>query len=179
KTLHTKSEMVDRLAHALGGRVAEEVVFGDITTGAGNDIREATRLARKMVTEYGMSERIGPLTLGTPDHEVFLGRDISSNPDYSDQVAFEIDSEVRRLIDEAHDEALDILKANRKQLDGVALALIERETIEKEELTVLLEGIKKKKVARATNGQRKGTGMAVAHRSVRSRGRGKGGGTLR
>jgi cell division protease FtsH len=167
KTIHTRSEMNDQLAHSLGGRVAEQLVFGDITTGAGNDIREATKLSRKMVTEYGMSDRIGPLTLGTPEHEVFLGRDFSNTQDYSDQVAFEIDSEVRRLIDEAHDEALDILKDNRAKLDEIAAALIERETLDKEDLEAILEGINKRPVPEG-NGSRS-AGAMVSPRSLRSR----------
>jgi cell division protease FtsH len=115
-----------------------------------------------MVTEYGMSDQLGPLTLGQKQGEVFLGRDFGTQPDYSDQVAFEIDSEVRRLIDEAHDHALDILKVERKKLDEIAAALIERETIEKEDLERLLEGLEKRPVR---NGHRKGAGIAVARRS--------------
>jgi cell division protease FtsH len=162
----SRSEMIDELAFALGGRVAEELVFGDITTGASDDIRKATTQARKMVTEYGMSDRLGPLTFGQQQQEVFLGRDFASNPDYSDQVAFEIDSEVRRLIDEAHDEALEILKKHRAKLDELAAALIERETIEKENLASLLEGLGKRTT---DDGQpRRGAGAAVARRSVRT-----------
>jgi cell division protease FtsH len=96
---------------------------------------------------------------------VFLGRDFAAHPDYSDQVAFEIDSEVRRLIDEAHDEALDVLQGNRKELDAIALALIERETIEKEELVQLLDGITKRL---PRDGKTEGAGIAVARRSVRT-----------
>src|SRR5439155_5316790 len=99
-------EFVDELAMLLGGRVAEEVHFGDITPGAQNDLDRATKIARQMVTEFGMSDRLGPLTLGQKPHQVFLGRDFASHPDYSDQVAFEIASEIRLLTDEAHDEAL-------------------------------------------------------------------------
>ena len=162
--LVTRSEMVDELAMLLGGRVAEEMVIGDITTGAQNDLERATKIARGMVTEYGMSDMLGPLTLGQRQGEVFLGRDIGTQADYSDQVAFEIDSEVRRLIDEAHDEALDILQAQKRKLDQIAAALIERETIEKEDLINILDGIKKRSVAK--NGQKRGAGIAVARRSV-------------
>jgi cell division protease FtsH len=164
KFLVTRSEMVDELAMLLGGRVAEEMVIGDITTGAQNDLERATKIARGMVTEFGMSDTIGPLTLGQRQGEGFLGRDFASQPDYSDQVAFEIDTEVRRLIDEAHDEALEILQLRKGKLDEIAAGLIERETIEKEELVRLLEGIEKREPR--SNGQ--GAGIAVARRSVRT-----------
>jgi cell division protease FtsH len=163
KFLVTREELVEELAMLLGGRVAEEMVIGDITTGAQNDLERATKISRQMVTEYGMSDSLGPLTLGQKQGEVFLGRDFAAHPDYSDQVAFEIDSEVRRLIDEAHDQALDILKAERKKLDEIAAALIERETIEKEDLERLLEGLEKRP---APNGHKKGAGIAVARRST-------------
>jgi cell division protease FtsH len=161
KFLITRQEFIDELAMLLGGRVAEELVFGDITTGAQNDLERATKIARKMVTEFGMSDQLGPLTLGQKPEEVFLGRDFNAQPDYSDQVAFEIDSEIRRLIDEAHDEALDILTENRVHLDRIAQVLMERETIEKEELIELLDGL----VKRPKRGS--GAGVAVARRSVR------------
>jgi cell division protease FtsH len=155
KFLVTRSEMVEELAMLLGGRVAEEMVI---------DLERSTKIARGMVTEFGMSDTIGPLTLGQRQGEVFLGRDFASQPDYSDQVAFEIDSEVRRLIDEAHDEALEILQARRPKLDEIAMALIERETIEKEELVRILEGIAK----REPKSVGQGAGIAVARRSVRT-----------
>jgi cell division protease FtsH len=164
--LVTRSEMVDELAMLLGGRVAEEMVIGDITTGAQNDLDRATKVAKAMVTEYGMSDTLGPLTLGQRQGEVFLGRDFATQPDYSDQVAFEIDSEVRRLIDEAHDEALEILQAERSKLDEIAAALIERETIEKDDLVRLLEGMEKRA---PKDTERQGTaGIAVFRRSERN-----------
>jgi cell division protease FtsH len=165
KFLATREEMIDELAMLMGGRVAEEIVIGDITTGAQNDLVRATKIARQMVTEYGMSDVLGPLTLGQKQGEVFLGRDFASHPDYSDQVAFEIDSEIRRLIDEAHDEALEILQGHRGSLDGLAEALIERETLEKEEVAQVLEGLVKRP-QRADH--RAGTGIAVARRNDRS-----------
>jgi cell division protease FtsH len=170
--LVTREELIDELAMLLGGRVAEEIVIGDITTGAQNDLDRATKVARQMVTEYGMSDSIGPLTLGQKQGEVFLGRDFASHPDYSDQVAFEIDTEVRRLIDEAHDEALEILQGYRTKLDEIAAALMERETLEKEELVAILDGIGK----RGPREEQKGAGIAVARRSVRAA-KGKGRGT--
>src|SRR5205823_3560226 len=116
KFLVTREELHDELAMLLGGRVAEEIQFGDMTTGAQNDLDRATKIARQMVTEFGMSDRLGPLTLGQKQDQVFLGRDFASHPDYSDQVAYEIDSEIRTLIDRAHDEALEILTEHRDKL---------------------------------------------------------------
>ncbi len=163
KFLITREELIDELAMLLGGRVSEELVFGDITTGAQNDLERATQIARQMVTEYGMSDLLGPLTLGQKQHEVFLGRDLSAQPDYSPQVAFEIDSEIRRLIDEAHDEALEILQEHRHHLDRLADVLIERETIDKDELIALLDGLIKRP-------QRVGgAGIAVARRMAGGR----------
>ena len=140
KYLVTKSELVDELAMLLGGRVAEEMIFSEITTGDQNDIEKASKLARKMVCEFGMSEKLGPLTLGQKQGEVFLGRDFTTHQDYSDQIAYEIDQEIRRLVDEAYERAGDILTRHRERLDTIARALIERETLEKEELLAFLEG---------------------------------------
>jgi cell division protease FtsH len=164
KFLMTRQELVDELAMLLGGRVAEELVFADITTGAQNDLDRATKIARQMVTEYGMSDKLGPMTLGQKQGEVFLGRDFSSHPDYSEQVAFEIDTEIRDLIDQAHDEALEILTEQRDHLNDIAAALIEKETIEKEELVALLDGLVKR--PQRTAGQ--GVGLAAARRAPRS-----------
>jgi cell division protease FtsH len=138
KFLGSKKEMLDDLASLLGGRVAEELALGDITTGASNDIERATKLARAMVTQYGMSDRLGPMTLGEPQHEVFLGRDFAATPDYSQEIAFEIDKEVRRLIDGAFDRAKVIIESHRAQLDTMAHALIDRETLDKDELQAIL-----------------------------------------
>jgi cell division protease FtsH len=165
KFMMSRQELVDELAMLLGGRVAEELVFHDITTGAQNDLDRATKIARQMVTEYGMSDKLGPMTLGQKQGEVFLGRDFASHPDYSDQVAFEIDSEIRDLIDLAHDEALEILTEHRARLDQMAAALIEKETIEKEELVALLDGL----VKRPQRSAGVGVGVATARRSVKPR----------
>jgi cell division protease FtsH len=140
KYLVTKSELVDELAMLLGGRAAEEMVFGELTTGDQNDIEKATKLARKMVCEYGMSEKLGAVTLGQKQGEVFLGRDLATHQDYSDRVAYQIDQEVRRLVDEAYKRARKILEENRERLETIARTLIEKETLEKEELLALLEG---------------------------------------
>ncbi|MDP2181731.1 MAG: ATP-dependent zinc metalloprotease FtsH [Actinomycetota bacterium] len=138
--LNSRSQMLDNIAMMLGGRVAEEIAIGDITTGASNDIERATKAAKQMVTRYGMSEKLGPQTFGDANHEVFLGRDFSANADYSPEIAFEIDKEIRRLIDEGFDKAHTILTERREQLDLMARVLIERETVDKEELEALLEG---------------------------------------
>ncbi len=140
KYLITRSELVDELAMLLGGRVSEEMIFNDITTGDQNDIERATKVARQMVMEYGMSEKLGPMTLGHKQEQVFLGRDLVAEPNYSDEVAYQIDSEVRRLIDEAHNEANRILTDQRDRLEVIAKILIEKETVDKEELLYLLEG---------------------------------------
>ena len=161
----TREQLSDELAMLLGGRVAEELVFSDITTGAQNDLDRATKVARQMVTEYGMSDRLGPLTLGTKQGEVFLGRDFASHPDYSDQVAFEIDSEIRRMIDDAHDEALEILQLHRSKLDELAAILLEKETIEKDELLQILAGMDKRP---QRNPEQHGAGLAISRRSVRA-----------
>jgi cell division protease FtsH len=111
-----------------------------------------------------MSDRLGPLTLGTKQGEVFLGRDFASHPDYSDQVAFEIDSEIRRMIDDAHDEALEILQLHRSKLDELAGILLEKETIEKDELLQILAGMEKRP---QRNPEQHGAGLAISRRSVR------------
>ncbi len=125
-----RSEMVDKLAMMLGGRTAEEIVFLDPTTGASNDIEQATKLARRMVMEYGMSDRLGPMKYGQPAGEVFLGRDYNQAQDYSDAVASIIDEEVRYLITQAHEEARTILTTHAEALDRIADALKDRETLD-------------------------------------------------
>jgi cell division protease FtsH len=130
KYLISRSELIDRLAVMLGGRVAEEIKIGDITTGAGDDIRKATATAKEMVTQYGMSSKLGPITLGQKDSQPFLGKEFGHAPDYSGQVAFQIDQEVRHLLDEAHDEALEILVENDHVLEDLATKLLEVETVD-------------------------------------------------
>jgi cell division protease FtsH len=134
----TRGELVDKLAMMLGGRVAEELKIGDITTGASNDIDKATQLAREMTTQYGMSSKLGPIKLGHSDSQPFLGRDFGHEPDYSPEVAYQIDLEVRRLLDEAHDEALEILVENDDVLESLASSLLEHETVEGERLDEVL-----------------------------------------
>jgi cell division protease FtsH len=139
--LHSKTEFEDKIAGMLGGHVAEELVFGDTTTGASNDIEKATGLARAMVTQYGMSEKLGPLTFGKKDEMIFLGREISEQRNYSDEVAAKIDAEVREIIDRAYQRAKQALLEQREVLDQLATLLIEKETIESEEFETLFAGV--------------------------------------
>ncbi|MCC6617897.1 MAG: ATP-dependent zinc metalloprotease FtsH [Chloroflexi bacterium] len=139
--LHSKSEFEDKIAGMLGGNVAETIVFGDTTTGSSNDIEKATNLARAMVTQYGMSPKLGPLTFGKKDEMVFLGREISEQRNYSDEVAAKIDAEVRDIIDRAYQRATEALKAHRAVLDRLAALLVEKETIEADEFEALFEGV--------------------------------------
>ena len=136
--LMQRSKFEDELAGLLGGRAAEELVFDDVTTGASNDLERATQLARKMVTEYGMSEKLGPLTFGHKQELVFLGREIGEQRNYSEEVARTIDEEVRRLISQAHETALRILRENKDKLVNVAKKLIEVETLEGPDLEAML-----------------------------------------
>ena len=162
--LMTREQMRDELAMLMGGRVAEELSAGDITTGAANDIERATKVARQMVTEYGMSDTIGPRTLGQKQGEVFLGRDFSNQPDYSDAVAFEIDQEVRQLIDEAHDVALDVLHQHRSKLDDLAQVLLERETLDRDEVATFFAEIERRE-PRAP--EVRGSGLAIQRQATR------------
>ncbi len=139
--LWTKSQFDDRLAVSLGGRVAEEITFGEMTTGAQNDLEQATKLARKMVTEYGMSEKLGPRTFGQRQELVFLGREISEQKDYSDKIAQEIDEEVHNLIQRAYDTAKKILTKNKGKLKQLAEELIARETLDEPDLDKIFEGL--------------------------------------
>ncbi|TDL36788.1 ATP-dependent zinc metalloprotease FtsH [Arthrobacter nitrophenolicus] len=140
----TRNELLDQMAYAMGGRVAEEIVFHDPSTGASNDIEKATGTARKMVTEYGMSERVGAVRLGQGGGEPFLGRDAGHERNYSDQIAYVVDEEVRRLIDQAHDEAYAILTENRDVLDRLALELLERETLNQAEIADIFRDVRKR-----------------------------------
>ncbi len=140
KGLKSRNEMIDDMAMFLGGRVAEEIVIGDITTGASNDLERATKMARNMVTVYGMSDKLGHRVYGQQEHNPFLGRDYTSTPDYSDATADLIDAEVTRLMNDAHDTAYRILTENREQLELMASVLLERETVEGPAVEALLNG---------------------------------------
>jgi cell division protease FtsH len=139
----TRNEMLDQLAYLLGGRVAEELVFHDPTTGAANDIEKATSIARGMVMQYGMSARIGAIRLGQEQGEVFLGRDMGHIRDYSEGIAEVVDEEVRRLIETAHDEAWEILVQNRDVLDTLVTELLERETLDKAAVGQVFTAVRK------------------------------------
>lgn len=136
--LKTRREMLDELAVFLGGRVAEELMCTDITSGASNDLERATKLAREMVTRLGMSEELGTQVFGEAQHQVFLGRDYADHQDYSEETARRIDTEVQRIMREAHERAAEILSARRDQLDLMAKVLLERETVEGEAVDALL-----------------------------------------
>jgi cell division protease FtsH len=143
KAYARRSELVDRLAMSLGGRTAEELIFIDPTTGAADDIEKATNLARRMVMEWGMSDRLGPLQYGKPEGEVFLGRDYTRGGEVSDDVAAAIDEEIRKLITQAHEEARQILTTHRDALDRIAEALIDRETLDAGEVAEILKDVPK------------------------------------
>jgi cell division protease FtsH len=136
----TKSRLLDEITTLLGGRVSEDLVLKDISTGAQNDLERATTLVRKMITEYGMSEELGPLTFGRPQEQVFLGRDISRDRNYSEEVAFSIDKEARRIIENCYQRAKEILENNIHKLHLVATTLMEKETIEASEFQSLMQG---------------------------------------
>ncbi|WP_315436404.1 ATP-dependent zinc metalloprotease FtsH [uncultured Selenomonas sp.] len=138
RSYRTRSELFDRIKVALGGRVAEEVVLGEISTGASNDIQQATQIIRSMIMQYGMSDTIGPIAYGEENHQVFLGRDFNRDRNYSEEVAGEIDREVRRYIEEAYEACRVIITENREKLDLIANALLERETLNASELEELM-----------------------------------------
>ena len=139
KVLNTVGEMLDELAVFMGGRVAEEIFCDDVTTGASNDLERATKMARAMVTQYGMSTALGTQVFGQPNHEVFLGRDYGNTQDYSEETARRIDDEVARIMKEAHDRAYEILSSHRDQMDLMASVLLERETVDGEACQALLD----------------------------------------
>jgi len=138
--LTTRAELNDTMAMTLGGRAAEELIFGEVTSGASNDLEKVTQTAKQMVMRYGMSERLGPRVFGHDHSHPFLGREFSTEPDYSDEIAREIDDEVRRIVEDAHQRALQILKEHRAELERISEILVRRETIERREFEQLLEG---------------------------------------
>ncbi|MGF7234501.1 MAG: ATP-dependent zinc metalloprotease FtsH, partial [Frankia sp.] len=158
KYLQTRSEMLDRLAVLLGGRTAEELVFHEPTTGASDDIEKATSLSRAMITQYGMSDKLGTLKFGSESGEVFLGRDMGHQRDYSEEVASEIDAEVRSLIEAAHDEAWEVLVAYRDVLDDLVLKLMDSETLSKEQVLEIFATVDK----RPSRGAYVGSGKRVS-----------------
>jgi cell division protease FtsH len=137
--LMTKQELLDKIAGLLGGRVAEDIVFNEVSTGAHNDFQRATNIARKMVTEYGMSEKLGPLQFGQVQGPAFLGRDINNDQGYSDKIAYEIDMEVQRIIKESYERAKKIITENRSKLDLIANTLLEVETLDADQIKGLVD----------------------------------------
>ena len=137
---------MDQLAATLGGRAAEEVVFNEVTTGAANDLEKVTSTAKQMIMRFGMSEKLGPRVLGRNHDMPFLGREMSAEPDYSEEVAREIDEEIRRVIEEAHLRAHQVLKDHVEELHRLSAILIERETIDKDQFLRLLEGASEEEV---------------------------------
>jgi cell division protease FtsH len=140
KFLTSRAELTDTMAMTLGGRAAEEIVFGEITTGASNDLEKVTETAKQMVMRFGMSERLGPRVFGHDRGQPFLGREFSAEPDYSDEIAREIDDEIRRIVESAHQTAKDLLNERHDELDTISKTLLERETIDAEQFVALLEG---------------------------------------
>jgi len=157
KFLTTRAELADTMAMTLGGRAAEEIVFSEITTGASNDLEKVTATAKQMVMRYGMSERLGPRVFGHDQSQPFLGRDMSSEPDYSDEIAREIDTEIRRVVEEAHQTAKDILSEHREGLERISKILLERETIGAKEFASLLDGASEEDVFGADEAEEPGS----------------------
>jgi cell division protease FtsH len=138
--LTTKQTLMNQLAMTLGGRAAEEIVFNEVTTGAANDLEKVTHTAKQMIMRFGMSEKLGPRVLGRNHDMPFLGREMGNEPDYSEEIAREIDDEIRRVIEEAHETATQVLKEHSDELHRISLILIERETIDKDQFERLLAG---------------------------------------
>jgi cell division protease FtsH len=140
KFLTTRAELQDTMAMTLGGRAAEEITFGEVTTGASNDLEKVTQTAKQMVMRFGMSEKLGPRVFGHDHGQPFLGREFSAEPDYSDEIAREIDDEIRRIVEAAHVQAKEILTQHKDSLVKLSEILVKRETIEREQFEALLDG---------------------------------------
>ena len=160
----TREELIAQITMALGGRLAEEIEFGDVTTGASNDFEKATELARRMVTQYGMSE-LGPIQYGRGAHQVFLGRDIGEERNYSEEVASKIDSEVRKIIESSYDNGKRILTENWSKVERMVASLLEYETVEAEEVKSILDG----RPVRSSARSRSGCGSRRAERTLGNR----------
>ncbi|GAG92314.1 unnamed protein product, partial [marine sediment metagenome] len=146
--LKSKRELIDNITQLLGGRVSEEMNFNDITSGAQNDLDRATKITRKMIMEYGMSKRLGPITFKGEEEEVFLGKEIASGPHYSDQIASAIDEEVHNIVMDSYEMARKILLKNKKTLADLANELIEKETLSRDEILKVLSKVESKKSKR-------------------------------
>ena len=136
----TRSELLDRVSTLLAGRVAEEVVLNEVSTGAQNDLERATSIVRQMIMEYGMSDKLGPITLGKKNDQVFLGRDFAHDRNFSEDIAKAIDKEIRLTVDRCYHRAREIIEENRDKLDELAAALIEKETLDSDEIAAIIEG---------------------------------------
>jgi cell division protease FtsH len=137
---YTKEQIQSRIAVCMGGRIAEDVVFSEISTGAQNDIEQATEMARKMVCEWGMSEALGPLTYGKKEEQIFLGKEFNRHQDYSEATALKIDAEIKRIVSEQYDRAQKALVDNKRLLEKIADALLEHEVLDAEQIKQILEG---------------------------------------
>ncbi len=140
----TRSQLVDQIGVSLGGRVAEEVIYGEITTGAHDDLEKATKLARRMMTEFGMSERLGPMTFGKRHEQVFLGRDFGHERDYGEQVASIIDEEIKGLIDNQYARVKALIEKYRPHMDAIVAVLLEKETLDRKDVDAIIEEISRK-----------------------------------
>ncbi|MEL0317262.1 MAG: cell division protein FtsH, partial [Aquiluna sp.] len=139
----SRNQLLDQISYAMGGRIAEEIVFKDPTTGASNDFEKATNIARTMVTKYGMSNKVGAISLGGGNAEPFLGRELATHRDWSNEMAEQVDNEVRLILDAAMDEAHKALTTNRAVLDRLAKELLEKETLNQEEIAQIFKSVKK------------------------------------
>ena len=169
KFLTSRAELTDTMAMTLGGRAAEEIVFGEITTGASNDLEKVTETAKQMVMRFGMSERLGPRVFGHDRSQPFLGREFTSEPDYSDEIAREIDDEIRRIVETAHQTAKDLLTERREELDRISKILLERETIDAEQFGPLLDGKPRTRSSPTTRSRSAGRAGAEPEAHARAR----------
>jgi cell division protease FtsH len=172
KYLVTRSELYDRISGLLGGRSAEEMIFQEMTTGANNDLERATALARAMICEYGMSEKLGPLTLGHRQANPFLGRDYMDERNYSEEIAQAIDKEIRSIIEKCFARAQEILQENREKMDKIVAVLLERESLEREDFEKLMQGEELPPVVASSDDSTPGAKSPVAEPETRPRNEG-------
>ena len=142
QVLYSKTQLLDRMAMTLGGRIAEEIIFNEITTGAQNDLEKVTDLARKMVTTYGMSDKMGPMTFGKRNEHIFLGRDFGHERNFSEEVASIIDREIKSLVEERYNFAREILLSNRDVIEEIVKVLLEKETLDEKEVDDIIERVR-------------------------------------
>jgi len=170
--LKSKNELLDNITQLLGGRVSEEMNFSDITSGAQNDLDRATKIARKMITEFGMSDKLGPVTFKGEEDEVFLGKDISSRPHYSDNIASAIDEETHNIITSSYEKARKILEDNKSILSRLAKILIEKETLSRDEILKILAKVETKKVKKVVSKKKSAVaaGRSIAKNTTKTKG---------